>query len=391
MFYIGLLIVAGMLGGKLARVLKAPSVTGYLLAGILVGPAVFNIVNQSILGNMAVVSEMALALIAFTIGSEFNFKRLKKLGKNIFIITVTQALLTFTFVFSICFFLFNKSLAFSLLLGAISCATAPAATIMVIKQYKADGPLVRTLLPVVAIDDAICIIVFGISLSLSKTSVSNEVLSVSHMIWRPLIEISASLLLGLVAGFIFTISHKYFRSDEETLIAILGLVIMTSGIAIIFNLSALLACMMIGATVANLLGDRKRIFHLANCFCPPLYLLFFTVAGATLHLRELTHIGYLGIAYLIARTLGKILGAAIGAKSTAAPKTIVKYLGLGLLPQAGVAIGLGTLANSSFPNIGAQLMTIVLGGVVFFEIIGPFCAKYAITKAGEVNQQSSSY
>ncbi len=387
MLYIGILIVVGMLGGKIAKIFKAPTVTGYLLSGILIGPAVFNIINSTNLNKLHILSELALSLIAFTIGSEFNMKNIKKLGKNIFVITIAQAGITFLLVFAVSFYLFSASFAFSILLAAISCATAPAATIMVINQYRADGPLVRTLVPVVAIDDAICIIVFGISFSISKTFLGSEALSLGHMVWEPFLEISFSLLLGAVAGILFSFSHKYFKSDEDTLIALLGIVILSAGIAIHYNLSSLLTCMMIGAMVANLLGDRKRIFHLSARFCPPIYLVFFTVAGASLHLGELSHIGLLGIAYVLARTAGKILGAALGAKLSAAPSVISRYLGLGLLPQAGVAIGLGTLVNNALPGIGPKLMTVVLGGVVFFEIIGPFSAKYAIQHAGEIGKR----
>ena len=389
MIYVGILIISGILGGQFAKLLKAPSVTGYLLAGIIVGPAVLNIVDNASLNQTFIFSEIALAMIAFTIGAEFNYGNMKKLGRDIFIIAITQALVTFIFVFGVCYFYFAKSLSFSLLLGAISCATAPAATVMVINQYRADGPLVRTILPVVAIDDAICIIVFGIAVSLSKTTQNHETLSLIHMIWEPFIEISGSLLLGALVGILYSLSHRFFQRDEDTLIVTFGSVILTSGIAVYFNFSSLLACMMVGAAVANLLRDRKRIFNMAERFCPPFYILFFTIAGATLHLNELRHIGMLGILYILTRTIGKILGSALGAKAVSASPNIVKYLGLGLLPQAGVAIGLVTIANASFPAIGSQLMTIVLGGVVFFEILGPFSAKYALQKAGEINQRGA--
>ncbi len=387
MIHVGILIVSGILGGVIAKLIKAPSVTGYLLAGIIVGPAVLNLIDSVTLSHMSIISEIALSMIAFTIGAQFNLEHVKELGRNIFIIALFEALVAFAFVFAVSYFYFAKSLSFSLLLSAISCATAPAATLMVINQYRADGPLVRTILPVVAIDDAIGIIAFGVALSLSKSAAGAEIVSLSHMIVKPLIEISGSLLLGLAAGIIYSFSHRLFKREEDTLITTLGIIILTAGIATTFNLSALLACMMIGATVANLLVDRNRIFNMAEKFTPPFYLLFFTIAGATLHLNELSHIGMFGLAYVLARTLGKMTGAGLGARIVSSPASVVKYLGLGLLPQAGVAIGLVTIANASFPEIGSQLMTVVLGGVVCFEIIGPFTAKYAIHKAGEVNQK----
>jgi Kef-type K+ transport system membrane component KefB len=366
-------------------------VTGYLLFGILIGPQALGLVDLNIVNNMHIINEIALALIAFSIGAEFNFNHIKKLGKNIFIITLMQAFVTLALVFIVSFYVFDSSFSFSILLAAISCATAPAATLMVINQYNADGPLVRTILPVVAIDDAVCIITFGIAMALSKTSLGNQSMSFVHMLREPIIEIATSLSIGFILGFVFSVSRKYFKNDDDTLIWVLGVVFIAAGISLSFDLSPLLTCMTVGATITNFLPDCKKIFYLAEKFSPPLYLIFFTVAGASLHLTELTHIGLFGLAYLISRTGGKIFGAALGAKMTSSSDNIVKYLGFGLLPQAGVAIGLVTLVNATFPEFGSELMTIVLGGVVFFEVIGPFSTKFALRKAGEINQRKSAY
>jgi Kef-type K+ transport system membrane component KefB len=391
MWYIGIVILAGIIGGKFSEIFHAPVVTGYLLFGILIGPQALGLVDLNIVNNMHIINEIALALIAFSIGAEFNFNHIKKLGKNIFIITLMQAFVTLALVFIVSFYVFDSSFSFSILLAAISCATAPAATLMVINQYNADGPLVRTILPVVAIDDAVCIITFGIAMALSKTSLGNQSMSFVHMLREPIIEIATSLSIGFILGFVFSVSRRYFKNDDDTLIWVLGVVFIAAGISLSFDLSPLLTCMTVGATITNFLPDCKKIFYLAEKFSPPLYLIFFTVAGASLHLTELTHIGLFGLAYLISRTGGKIFGAALGAKMTSSSDNIVKYLGFGLLPQAGVAIGLVTLVNATFPEFGSELRTIVLGGVVFFEVIGPFSTKFALRKAGEINQRKSAY
>lgn len=384
---LGIVVIVGLVFGKLAQLVKLPSVTGYLIGGIMVGPAVLGLIQYSDITNMRIISEMALALIAFSIGAEFNVKHLKQIGKGIMIITVCQALVTVAAVFVIMRYVFSQSLAFSLLLAAISAATAPAATVVVIRQYKANGPLVQTLLPVVAIDDAICILIFGVAFSVAKAVIGSASPSFLLMVEEPIIEIAGSLLLGLVGGLIFGLNHKRFSSNDESLAAVLGIVFICMGLAVRYNLSTLLTCMMVGATIANLLPDSKRIFVLTENVTPPIYLMFFTLAGAGLHLSELSHIGMTGIAYILARTAGKLMGAALGAQIAHAPKVILKYLGLGLLPQAGVAIGLATLANQSFPSFGSTLTTIVLGGVVVFELLGPMLAKLALEKAGEMGAQ----
>lgn len=380
------MLLMGILGGRIAKVLHLPSVTGYLLGGLLIGPSFANVVTDHDIHNFEIINEIALAAIAFSIGSEFHIKDLAKVGSKIFIVTLVQAFATIIAVFSVSYFMLNQSFELSILLGAIAAATAPAATTMVIKQYKANGPLTRTILPVVAIDDAVCVMAFGLAMAVVKmTAGSAADVSLLSMLAHPVIEIIGSLAVGFIIGVLLVFLGNKASNQEELIGMVLALIIAGGGLAHTFHLSPILLCMMIGATITNLMRNPRRAFDGLSSFTPPIYLFFFTLAGAGLHLNVLGKLGYLGVGYIVARAIGKIAGSAIGAKAVGYPDTIVKYLGLGLLPQAGVAIGLAMVAKQQLPEMGGMLSTVVLGGVFVYEIIGPVCAKIAIQKAGEMN------
>lgn len=382
---ISIVLLMGVLGGRLANRLNLPYVTGYLVGGLLTGPSVFNLVTDLDITKFGIINEFALAAIAFSIGSEFRIDDLLKVGKKIFIITLAESFTAILLVFLTTYYIFGQSFAFSIVLASIASATAPAATMMVIKQYKADGPLTRTLLPVVAIDDAICVMAFGIALAIAKISSGTTGASLIQMISKPFIEIIGSLIAGFIIGAFLTFLANKSKNKDELLAIVLASIIAGAGLANAFNLSSLLICMMIGATIVNLMHNSKRVFSVISEFTPPIYLFFFTLAGASLHLNVLTKVGMLGIGYVIARSLGKILGSGLAAKATGYNDKVVKYLGLGLLPQAGVAIGLSIIVTQELPGIGATLSTVVLGGVLFYEVVGPVLAKYAIKQAGEIN------
>ncbi len=382
---ISIILLVGILGGRLAKTLHLPYVTGYLVGGLLIGPSLLGLISDLDVERFGIVNEVALAAIAFSIGSEFNLKDLAKVGKRIVIITLSEALTAVLLVFLTSYYILGESFAFSLVLGSIAAATAPAATVMIVRQYKADGPLTRTLMPVVAIDDAVCVIAFGIAMAVAKLSLGSVDVSFIQMISQPIIEIVGSLGVGFIAGFILTLLANKAQNQEELLALVLAAIIACSGLAAVLNLSALLVCMMLGATLTNLMHNSKRVFSVINDFTPPIYLFFFTLAGASLHLNVLTQVGALGIGYIIARSLGKIVGAGLSAKATGCDDNVVKYLGLTLLPQAGVAIGLSMTVRQELPQIGVALTTVVLGGVLFYEVFGPVLAKYGIQKSGEIN------
>lgn len=383
---LGIVLVVGILGEKVARRLALPDVTGYLVAGLFIGPSLFNIISPEDATSFAVVNEVALAAIAFSIGSEFLMKEMKKLGKNIVIISTAQVIGALLAVFTMMYWVFGQEFVFSLVIASMSVATAPAATIMVIRQYKTYGPLTKTILPVVAIDDAMGIMIFGIAMSVAHIYIGGSDQSFAHMISQPFIEIFGSLILGFIIGVVLTYTAKKSKSKEQLLVQALAGIALSIGLANLLELSALLTCMMLGATLVNLMRKSKRIFDSINQFTPPVYLLFFTLAGASLDIKVLAKVGLLGIGYIIARATGKIIGATIGARAVKADPMVQKYLGFTLLPQGGISIGLAIIVAKQLPQYSEAIITVIMFSVFVFEISGPIFAKMALKKAGEFDQ-----
>ncbi len=370
-------------GARIARKFGLPNVTGYLIGGLLLGPSFLNILQGSDAGMINFVNEVALSAIAFNVGGEFLLKDFRKLGKEIFIITIAEVVGVVSLVFGVMFLVFNQSFVFSLIVASMSAATAPAGTLMVIQQYRAKGPLTNTILPVTALDDALGIMVFGFALSISKLVLDGSSASVM-MFLAPVIEIVLSLALGAVIGFILSRASNFAKSQEEMLIMSLFFVLASTGIAKYLNLSPLLSGMMIGAVHVNLNANPNRMFSTLNQFTPPIHLLFFAFAGASLDLSVLSKISLLGAGYVASRFFGKVIGASLGAKIANSEPTIVKYLGLALLPQGGISIGLSMVVAQQLPQISDNVITLILFSVLVFEIAGPILAKFAITKAGEI-------
>ncbi len=388
-FKLGILLVVGILGGRAARRLALPDVTGYLVAGLFLGPSLLNIITPSDAGSFAAINEVALAAIAFSIGSEFIIKDMKKLGKNVVIISTAQVVGAVFCVFAMMYWVFGRDFVFSLMIASMSAATAPAATIMVIRQYKTYGPLTKTILPVVAIDDAMGIMIFGIAMSIAHIYIGGSDQGFLLMVAQPFIEIIGSLALGLVIGIILTRAAKKSKSKEEQLSISLAAIAISIGLANLLNLSALLTCMMLGATLVNLMKKAKRVFDIINNFTPPVYLLFFTLAGASLDLKVLAQVGLLGIGYIIARAAGKIFGATLGAKAVKADPVVQKYLGYTLLPQGGISIGLSIIVARELPQHSVAITTVIMFSVFVYEISGPIFAKMALKKAGEFDQMKN--
>lgn len=382
---LGLMIIFGIIGGKISRRFSLPNVTGYIVAGLFLGPSFFNVLNEANQPMVDFVNEFALGIIAFSIGSEFRLADLKKLGKDVFVITVCEVFGVLLVVFSVMYFLLDKSFVFSIIIASMSAATAPAGTMMVIRQFRAYGPLTKTILPVAALDDVLGIITFGISLSLAKFSIGDKTTSVPMMILSPLIEIGLSFLLGLVLGLVFTYLIKRVKSKEDTLSAIITVILLSTGLANYLGLSPLLVNMMVGGVLVNYHNNSKQVFDNINDFASPINLLFFTFAGAKLDLSVLFSIGALGIFYALSRAIGKIAGASIGAKIVKAEETVVKWLGLALLSQGGISIGLSMIVARELSGFADEIITVILFSVLVFEILGPILAKVSITKAGEVD------
>ena len=395
---IALAMAGGLVLSRVVKLLKLPNVTGYLIAGLIVGPCCLNLVNQTNLGYIKIISTVALGFIAFSIGGEFKLEHLKKLGKSIVTITFCQALFAVAFVM---LGLFALKFAFPdqidtpmiLLLGAIATATAPAATLMVVKQYRARGIVTDTLLPVVALDDAIGLMVFSICVALAKVFAVGEQLTFMSTVVTPLLEIALSLVVGAALGALLALCMRFFRSRANRLCLMIVAVLAGVGLSEMnwpmgLSLSSLLTCMMTGAVFANMRKDSLQILDGTENWTPPLYMLFFVISGAELDLKVIPLIGIAGVAYIVFRSMGKYLGAFTGAAMVKADKNVRNYLGLTLLLQAGVAIGMAqVVANTpEFAAQSSQIVTIVLCATLVYELVGPLITKIALVKSGEIEK-----
>ena len=385
LFKLSIVIFIGIIGGRIANYFKLPNVSGYIIGGLLIGPSFLNLIKAGEAADFNIVNEVALAAIAFSIGSEFLLKDIIKTGKDVLIITVAEVMGAVILVFLVTYFIFKQSFEFSLVIASMSAATAPAGILMVIRELKAQGPLVRTILPVVAIDDAIGIMVFGISMSIAKLTSGVGSFSIIQIIWAPLFEIIGSLLLGGILGFLLSYLAPKARGRDELLSMVLGFILIGTGGANYFGVSPLLTCMTLGAMLINLMQNANRVFNLIADFTPPIYLLFFTLAGASLNLSVLTKVGALGIGYILARAVGKVIGATLGAKYVNCDEKVTKYLGMSLLTQGGISIGLSMIVSKELPQFSESIITVILFSVLIYEIAGPILAKIAIQKAGEEN------
>lgn len=380
-------LAVGFIGGKFIGILKLPNVSGYLLIGVLLGSSFFNIISPEDIEVLEVISELALAFIAFNIGSEFVIKEIKKFGRKIFWITLGEVIGAILLVFSVMYFVFRQDFPFSIVIASMSAATAPAATLLVIRQYQAKGPLTKTILPVVALDDILGIIAFGIALALAKVSISGESLSVISLILSIGGEIFGSILLGFVLGLILTISVKKLQSHDDYQIASLIAIGLGMGISTALGLSPLLTNIVIGTTLVNLVPRTDRVFGSVNNFVPAFYVLFFTLAGASLELGILRQIGLIGTAYVLARGFGKYMGSYIGSTYVKAEDVVKKYLGFALLPQGGISIGLLILVRQQMPEYSDAITTIIMFSILIYETSGPIFSKYALKKSGEIKEQ----
>lgn len=379
---LAIMILAGMLCGRLVKHIKLPNVTGYLIAGLLIGPSVFNIIPRNMIESFTIISNAALGFIAFSIGNEFKISYFKRVGATPIIIAALESLFAVIFVV-IGLLLAGQSLPFSLVLGAIAAATAPAATIMVIKQYRAKGPMTETLLSVVAIDDATALMYFGICVAVANALGGGHV-SIAQTLLSPLFEIGGALIVGFLLGLVFTFPLRFFKKEGNRLSLIIAFVFLGVGLADLCGFSSLLLCMAMGAALANFSRETPKIMSIAEGFTPPLFLLFFVASGAELQLSILPSIGLAGIIYVLLRVAGKMAGTALAAAICKAAAPIRKYLGMALVPQAGVAIGLSLIATTAVPEYGATIRAIILCATLIYELVGPAVAKLSLTKAGEI-------
>lgn len=391
---LGTAIMIGLIFNRIVKLLGLPNVTGYLVAGVLIGPSIFQVIPEVWINPLTLLVNVALGFIAFSIGGEFRISKIKKIGKSVIVITFFQALVT-TLLVDVGLLLLvpvlNIEPAVAICLGAIATATAPAATLMVVHQYNAKGRVTDILMPVVALDDAIGLMVFSISLAVAKLTAAGSSVNVASMLIDPIVEIVLSLVVGAAIGVVLTFGLGFFHSRNNRLTSIICAVFLGTSIASLFHLSSLLLCMAIGAVMANFYNDSEKMVDLTEHWTPAVFLLFFIISGAELDLKIIPTVGLLGVCYLIFRSAGKYFGARLGASVVGETKEVRKYLGVALLPQAGVAIGMSQLVVKAFtelgmPGIGVQMRAVVLCATLVYELVGPLLTKMVLTKAGEIEK-----
>ena len=422
-------LLIGLLLSRLAKKLQLPAVTAYLIAGVLIGPYALGLLSSKIgisglgftaipngnggltsefLTAFAILSDVALGFIAFSIGNEFRLSQLKKIGKQATIVGILQAVITTLLVDCVLIamhFIMPDVLPLeaAIILGAIASATAPAATLMVVKQYKAKGPVTDILLPVVALDDAVGLILFAVSFGVARGVYSGSVDIISIVI-NPIIEIIGSIALGALMGYLFSFCERFFHSRSKRLAVSVGFVFMTIALTKIkieignvhIGFSSLLTCMMLGTIFCNVCDFSEELMDRVDRWTAPLFIIFFVTSGAELDLSVFTNlfIVLIGVAYILSRSAGKYSGALLSSKLAKCDANIVKYLGITLLPQAGVALGMADTVKRSMEFTGTTIAQIVVSitlfAVLIYELVGPALTKMALTKAGDINPEGKT-
>ena len=404
-------LLSGLLLSRVAKKVGLPAVTAYLVAGVLIGPY---LLGQFGIGfdheanspeKYKILCDLALGFIAFAIGNEFRLEQLKKIGKKATIVGIFQALVTTVVVdaglIGLSFILPEGCLPLpaAIILGAVATATAPAATLMVVRQYKAKGPVTDILLPVVALDDAVGLVIFAISFGVAG-AINTGTVDVISMILNPLIEVVLSLVLGTVMGYLFSFTERFFFSRSKRMAVSVTFVMLTVAISSLkfeighvhIGFSSLLACMMLGTIFCNICDFSEELMERADRWTAPLLILFFVISGAELNLGVFSNWVFvvIGVAYIALRCIGKYFGASWSAKASGCDENIVKYLGITLFPQAGVALGMASQALTFGGDIGVLAQSITLFAVLIYELVGPALTKIALTKAGDIKAEGKT-
>jgi len=378
------ILFAGFLLTRITKLAKLPNVTGYIIAGVIIGPYVLNLIPYEMVKNMSFISDVALAFIAFGVGRFFNREAFQETGFGIIAVTLSESLMAGIMITLSMYYLFHLSWDFCLILGAVATATAPASTMVTIRQYHARGDFVNILLQVVAFDDAVCLVVFSIAIAVINANTGTSV-SASE-IALPLLYNFGALAVGFVSGVFLSKLMTPERSEDNRLILTISLLLGIAGLCAAVDVSPLLSCMLFGTTYINITKD-KELYSQVERFTPPILSMFFVVSGMSLDIRSFNTMGAMGAAYFIIRIAGKFLGAYLGCTMAKTTKAVRNYLGLALIPQAGVAIGLAFLGKRVLPYaMGNMLLTIILSSSVLYELIGPACAKIALIYSGSIKK-----
>jgi len=391
---IGIAVFGGLISGKLFTKLKLPQVVGFIFAGIIIGNSGLKIIDTNIISQLNPISNLALGIIGFMVGGELELSTFKKYGKQFIYILFFESITTFIIVtlivgFTLNLLMPNSAIAWSiaLLLGAISSASAPAGTTDVLWENKTKGPLTRTILGIVALDDGLGLILFVIASSIASNLIGAVSNSLGNMILQTIYEIGISILLGIIFGFILSKINKTLDTDDKRLASSIGFIGLSLGISIYFDLDMLLLAMTVGTTIVNISKrDSENIFKVINQFFPPINILFFVLIGATLSISSLTKTTIIIISvYMVARTFGKMLGSFLGATLGKSPFTVRNFLPFSLLSQAGVAVGLSILAGQKFNGeVGNIIVIVITASTLIIQLIGPIGVKHAVTKAKEI-------
>ena len=384
---LAIIFILSFFASRLTRKLKIPTITAYVILGILLSPNLLNLISQKFLATSDFFSQIVLGMIAFSLGESFSLRTLRRVGRAVISISISASLLPCLLVTVVLWLVFKQPFYIALVFGAIASATAPAVVVMVTQEYKAKGDFTDTLLGVVAIDDAWALMIFGLSLSLAVSFINGNgsTLDIVKDLTKASIEIGGAFLLGGIVAFVFDKLSGFINTRKERLIYTFGFLFLTIGLAISLNFSVLLSCMVFGAILTNINKESFQFFSSLREIDAPLYLIFFVLAGASLNISVLCAALALTAGYIAFRTIGKIIGASLGARFVGASGTIRKYMGLALIPQAGVALACALIAKHAIGGIwGDRILTITIASTVIFELIGPWVTKYSLVKAGEI-------
>jgi Kef-type K+ transport system membrane component KefB len=388
---VGFILVLALAGGLLVKLVRVPEVVGYFFVGLLMGPSFSEILTSDAVSTLEFFGEIALGLILFSIGIIFDFSNLRRAGRNTALLTLYVGLGTVLAVF-LTLLLLTGSWQIALLLGAIAVEVSPIATVLVLREANSEGPLTETVYNIVALNNVVCLLAFGVATfvvrSFSNTGNVTGLFQVLAeeallLIWSNV----GSVALGIVLGYVLALWGSRVEEHGELLILTLGVLLITVGAAHWLGVSSPIASMALGATLINLAPRAKHLFDVLGKTDPPVYAIFFVLAGAHLQLSSLLLIGVSGLGYTLARIAGKMIGAWIGARRLGAPPVVQKYLGVTLVAHAGVAIGLALQSQTTFPMYAEIIATVILGSVLVNEIVGPVLTKIAISRAGEVREE----
>jgi Kef-type K+ transport system membrane component KefB len=383
---LGIILVGALVAEKIVSYLKVPAITSYILLGILLGPYALNVTSEGLLTASELLSNIVLGFIAFHIGKIFSHENFRRIGKAVLSISLSETLGAWICVTAGIYYLAHQPFYVALLFGAISAATAPATTMLIIRQYRARGLFTDVLLGTVAIDDAWGIIIFSVSLAIAQIvqlGQSSELIIMFAMM-KAAGKVFFSMILGLIMAFLVSKISVYLKRKEHVLTFILGAILINTGIALYFHISPLLSNMFFGAVLVNIEKTAFRFFDSLNAVDWPIYIMFYVLAGANLDIGLLSTLGLIGSVYITLRVAGKMGGAYVGGAIAVTEKSIKKYIGLALMPQAGVAIGLAMLAKVNLPHKGGAILNTIIATTVIYEILGPIATRYALKKAGDV-------